>query len=79
VTVWLWDAPGPASNALGVCDRETGARQAAAARLRGGQASAAVVEQAVIVLGAATLEDSYQRTGNRWRARPGTRVRWRRG
>jgi hypothetical protein len=79
VTVWLWDAPGPASSARGVCGGEAGARRAAAARLRGGQASAAVVEQAVIVLGTATLEDSYRRTGNRWRARPGTRIRWLRG
>jgi len=79
MTVWLWDAPGPRSRALGVCGKEASARRAAEARLRGGQASAAVVEQAVIVLGAATLEDSYRRTGNRWRARPGTPIRWRRG
>jgi len=79
VTVWLWDAPGPRSSARGVCGKETSARRAAAARLRAGQASGAVVEQAVIVLGAATLEDSYRRTGNRWQARPGQRIRWRRG
>jgi len=79
MTVWLWDAPGLASSSRGVCGNEASARRAAAARLRGGQASAAVVEQAVIVLGAATLEDSYQRTGNWWRARPGQRIRWRRG
>lgn len=53
--VWLWDAPGAASNALGVCDRETGARRAAAARLRGGHASAAVVEEAIVVTGTALL------------------------
>ena len=79
MTVWLWDAPGPASNALGVSDRETGARRAAAARLRGGHASAAVVEEAIVVTGTALLLEYYERTGRRWRARPGTRIRWRRG
>jgi hypothetical protein len=78
VTVWLWDAPGPASNALGVCDRETGARQAAAARLLSGQASAAVVEEAIVVTGTASLLEHYERTGNRWQAQPGMRIRWRR-
>jgi hypothetical protein len=79
VTVWLWDAPGPVSSALGVCDREAAARRAAAARLRGGQASAAVVEEAIVVTGTASLLEYYERTGNRWQARPGTRIRWRRG
>ena len=79
MTVWLWDAPGPASSALGVCGKEASARRAAAARLRSGQASAAVVEEAMVVIGAASLLDGYERTGNRWQARPGTRIRWRRG
>lgn len=79
MTVWLWDAPGPASNALGVCDKEAGARRAAAARLREGQASAAVVEEAIIVTGTASLLQYFERTGNRWQARPGKRIRWRRG
>lgn len=79
MTVWLWDAPGPASTALGVCDKEAGARRAATARLRDGQASAAVVEEAIVVTGTASLLRYYERTGNRWQARPGKRIRWRRG
>lgn len=79
MTVWLWDAPGPSSNTLGVCVKEAAARRAATARLRGGQASAAVVEEAIAVTGTASLLEYYERTGNRWRARPGKRIRWRRG
>ena len=79
MTVWLWDAPGPTSSARGVCGKEARARRAAAARLRGGQASAAVVEEAMVVIGAGSLLDGYERTGNRWQARPGKRIRWRRG
>lgn len=77
--VWLWEAPGPRSNALGVCDREAGARRAAAARPRGGQAAAAVVEEAIVVTRTASLLDYFARTGNRWQARPGKRIRWHRG
>jgi hypothetical protein len=77
--VWLWDAPGPVSSALGVCGKETGARQAAAARLLGGQASVAVVQEAIVVIGTGSLLEYYERTGNRWQARPGKRIRWRRG
>jgi hypothetical protein len=79
MTVWLWDAPGPASSARGVCDKETRARRAAAARLRGGHASAAVVEEAIVVTGTASRLEYYERTGNRWQARPGKRIRWHRG
>jgi hypothetical protein len=79
MTVWLWDAPGPVSSALGVCGEETGARRAATARLAGGQASAAVVEEAIVVTGTASLLQYFERTGNRWHARPGKRIRWRRG
>jgi hypothetical protein len=79
MSVWLWDAPGPVSNALGVCGKEAGARRAAAARLRDGQASAAVVEEAIVVTENASLLRCYERTGNRWQARPGKRIRWRRG
>ena len=79
MTVWLWDAPGPASSARGVCGKEASARRAAAARLRGGHASAALVEEAILVIRTASLLGGYERTGNRWRARQGTRIRWRRG
>jgi hypothetical protein len=75
--VWLWDAPGPARTARGVNGSEARARQAAEALLTGGQATGAVLEQAVLGLGAGSMTFGYQRTGRAWHAllRDG-RVTW---
>lgn len=66
--VWLWDAPGPARTARGVTGSEARARQAAEDLLFGGQATDAVLEEAVLGLGAGTMTYGYQRTGRAWYA-----------
>jgi hypothetical protein len=77
VIVWLWDAPGRARTGRGVSGDEAAARQAAEACLATGEARAARVEQAQIVLEVATLACVYRRTGNGWRAqRGGGSIRW---
>jgi|HubBroStandDraft_4_1064222.scaffolds.fasta_scaffold1567180_1 hypothetical protein len=63
--VWLWDVPGLASNALGVCDKETRARRAAPVRLRGGHASAVVVQAARVL-----RADRQPVAGAAWKADP---------
>ena len=67
--VWLWTADGPERGGLGVSGDQGGARQAAAACLRSGQATTARVEAAVTELGIQTLTDGYRRTGAAWQAR----------
>jgi hypothetical protein len=77
VIVWLWDAPGRVRTGRGVSGDETTARRAAEAYLLAGQARAARVEQALIVIGTETLTDVYWRTGNGWQARRGkSGIRW---
>jgi hypothetical protein len=68
VIVWLWDAPGPARTARGVTDSEARVRQAAEDLLFSGQATGAIVEEAVLGLGAGTMTYGYQRTGQAWHA-----------
>jgi hypothetical protein len=78
VSAFLWQADGPEQGARGVCDNGRSARRAAAALLRSGLASTAVVEEAAMELGMRTLSDSYYAIGQRWQARVGARgrVRW---
>jgi hypothetical protein len=69
--IWLWHA----SAWSGVCGDAEAARRNAAAKLRSGDASEAVVEEARLAIGA-ELSPCYERTGNRWRAAAGDSVRW---
>jgi hypothetical protein len=66
--VWIWDASGPATDACGVAGTAEAARQAAGSLLESGQADAARVEQAAVVLGT-TLTYGYCPTGRAWHAR----------
>ena len=66
--VYLWDAPGPARTARGVTSSEARARQASENFLIGGQATDAVVERAILGLGAGSMTYGYQRTGPAWHA-----------
>jgi len=68
VIVYLWDAPGPARTARGVTSTEARARQACETILIGGQATDAVVEKAVLGLGAGSMTYGYVRTGLAWHA-----------
>lgn len=74
--VWLWQADGPAEGGLGISGEQEQARRPAAARLRSGAASSAVVTEAVAELDA--LDAGYRPTGRRWEARVDRagRVRW---
>ena len=75
--VYLWDAPGPARTARGVTSSEARARLAAETCLIGGQATDAVVEKAILGLGAGSMTYGYQRTGPAWHALlSGGRVTW---
>jgi hypothetical protein len=78
VTVWLWQADGPASGGRGVSGDRLAARRAAEVRLLRGDAAEAVVEEAVTDLSPQTLAEGYRRTGPRWvaAAGPGPHVRW---
>jgi hypothetical protein len=38
-----------------------------------------VVAASLTVTGTASLLQYFERTGNRWQAQPGKRIRWRRG
>jgi len=79
ITVFLWQAdPVPVRGGRGVCDDRRKARRDAAACLRSGQASSAMVEEATAELGLRTLTSGYYSTGRKWQARIGTqgRVRW---
>ncbi|HET6190175.1 MAG TPA: hypothetical protein VFE59_24645 [Trebonia sp.] len=60
--VWIWDASGPAADACGVAGTAEAARRAAGSLLASGQAEAARVEQAAIVVGT-TLTYDYCPTG----------------
>jgi uncharacterized protein RhaS with RHS repeats len=66
--VWIWDASGPAADACGVTETAEAARRAAGSLLTSGQADAARVEQAAIVIGRALTYD-YFLTGCAWNAR----------
>lgn len=66
--VWIWDASGPAADACGVAGTAEAARRAADSLLTSGQARAARVEQATIVIGY-TLTYEYCLTGRAWSAR----------
>jgi uncharacterized protein RhaS with RHS repeats len=66
--VWIWDASGPAADACGVAGTAEAARRAAGSLLASGQARAAHVEQATIVIGR-TLTYDYCPTGRAWAAR----------
>jgi hypothetical protein len=78
VSVFLWQADGPRQGSRGICDVEQSARDAAAGLLRSGQASSAVIEEAVPELGMRTLTAGYWCTGQRWQGHVGARgrVRW---
>ena len=69
MTVWLWDAYGPARTGLGVTDDEVRARLAAEACLRSGGADTARVEHALLISGICVLTPGYRRTGRGWMAR----------
>jgi hypothetical protein len=66
--VWIWDASGPAADACGVAETAEAARRAAGSLMTSGQAEAARVEQAAVVLGVALTYD-YCLTGETWAAR----------
>lgn len=66
--VWIWDASGPAADACGVTGTAEAARRAAGSLLESGQAEAARVEQAAIVIGS-TLSYDYCPTGQAWGGR----------
>jgi hypothetical protein len=68
VIVYLWDAPGPGRAERGVTSSETRARQAAETSIIGGHAAAAVVEKAVLGLGAGSMTYGYHRIGLAWHA-----------
>jgi hypothetical protein len=77
VIVYLWDADGPASNALGVTDDESRAREAAEAFIHSGRATAARVEMAHFVTGVRSLNTGYARLGQGWKAQlRNGRIRW---
>lgn len=78
MTVFLWQADGPEQGARGVTDAQWLARRHAAAFLLTGQASSAVVQEAVTELGMRTLGDGYYATGPQWRGTVGDGglVRW---
>jgi hypothetical protein len=77
VILYPWDAPGPARTARGVTSGEAHARQAAEIFLTGGYATDAVVEKAILGLGAGSMTYGYQRTGPAWHALPTDgRVTW---
>jgi hypothetical protein len=65
--VWIWDATGPA-DACGVAGTAEAARRAAGSLLASGQAEAARVERAALVVGT-TLSYDYCPTGQAWDAR----------
>jgi hypothetical protein len=67
--VWIWDASGPAADACGVAGTAEAARRAAGSLLTNGQAEAARVEQAALVIGRAALTYDYCLTGRAWDAR----------
>jgi hypothetical protein len=66
--VWIWDASGPAADACGVAGTAEAARDAAGSLLAGGQADAARVQQAALVI-SRTLTYDYCPTGRMWQAR----------
>ena len=66
--VWIWDVSGPAADACGVAGTIEAALRTADSFLASGQAEAARVEQAVIVLGR-TLSYDYCPTGQTWGGR----------
>jgi hypothetical protein len=76
ITVFLWDA----GSLSGVTDDERRARRAAAACIRGGQATDARVEKALALPGLYTLIFDYHRTGTGWTAqrRSDGQVSWHR-
>ena len=71
IVVWLWQADGPASGGRGVSGDRAAAAAAAIGRLRSGDATEAVVEEAETDLGTRTLAGGYYRTGPGWVARTG--------
>jgi len=76
IIVWIWDASGPAADACGVAGTAEAARRAAGSLVASGQAEAARVEQAAIVVGS-TLTYDYCPTGHAWHARlDAGRLRW---
>jgi hypothetical protein len=78
VTFWLWDAPGPLRSACGVSTDRTRAQQAARDCLASGQAATALVQEAELVTGSASLAPRYQRIGGSWQARRTSNgaIRW---
>src|SRR5487761_326301 len=66
--VWIWAASGPAADACGITSTAEAARGAAGSLVTSGQAEAARVEQAAVVLGS-TLTYDYCLTGETWAAR----------
>lgn len=77
VTVWLWDADGPARSASGVTDRDGTAKDAAKQGMITTRADTATVEQATHLAGGGWMRSGYHRTGTGWTAeRHGSRVRW---
>jgi hypothetical protein len=68
VSLWLWDAPGPARSASGVSTDRTSAQRAAPDCLASGQAATALFQEAELVTGSTALAPRYQRIGGSWPA-----------
>jgi hypothetical protein len=77
ITVWLWDANGPARSASGVTADDGKAKNAAEQGMNATGALTATVEQATHLAGSGWMHSGYHRTGTGWTAtRKGTRIRW---
>lgn len=78
MSVWLWEAPGPARCATGVSRARSGAQLAAQDCLISGQAASATIQEAELVNGADVLTSCYRPIGERWQASRtrGGVIRW---
>jgi hypothetical protein len=76
-TVWVWDAAAQARAGAGVSDSPVRARETAERFMTQSGACTARVEQVTVVIGRATLADSYRPTGQGWTAaRAGALITW---
>lgn len=79
MSIWLWDAPGPARSACGVSGSRANAQRAAGACLASDQASTVLVQEAELVTSTGALTPGHHRVGGCWeasRARDGA-ISWR--
>jgi len=66
--VWVWDAAAQARQGAGVSDNPARARETAEQFMTQAGAVTARVEKVAVVIGLATLADSYRPTGQGWTA-----------